>query len=888
MSCWAAILRRASYFIRPGQSEYIYSFRLDTGGLSAQLNANGTVSLLDKESGEEKYRIPLPYMFDAAGERSDDVFYSLIPAGKDCYLLTVTAESKWINDEKRVFPVTIDPTIKPVVAYDTYINSSSKDGNYGSSTELWVSTTRTTFVKVTMPNISADSVIKSAYLYIYYYYYDKVTTGTITAGAYQVLNNWSESALTWNTANQNNNLGISTQRLSTVEMSGAIGAYKSAPVQRHFDITTAATAWYAGSQNYGIAIKYQSGTNESVIIHSSESDTAYRPYFYIDYEPPHIENGVYRIKNATNNMYLDTRGGGNTAGTAIQQWTTAASGYDKNQLYKITYLATRTGTGGTVNYYSIRPMTNCGLGLSAPDNSSGNVSLAEISTTENINYLDYAQRWIIAPSTNGYTLRNGYTENTNYMCAPANSTEGSQIITSSTSTRNEWKLEKYTGYINEAGFSRFTSTMIVGETFDFDGYMISSVSGHNGPVSYEVKSEDGNSSTDKATINEVTGEMTANKPGTVQVRMKSSYLDKIWFGLVTIEESLEGTYFFKNAELGNYMQIDNDAPTSSEGAILELWDYDGGNDQKWKIEFASNGYYKIISSASGKAITAPSKVDESLTQKTYTGANTQQWKIVKMGNGRYRFSPRSYSYTYMAAGDGVIIESGRNVELRSSQSDDKDVWYIRQPEKVKFSLIGIENSGHNHQSALTTVQEYLTEEGYNNISFLYGSVSASKCKSELMTSNIFTSRSHGHLVVWSGTTTAASTGIILNDKSGSDRIAFYSHSWSEMTSSSDFIRSGEDYSNIDVALFIACETAYDGNGGRNLITEIVNQGAKAAVGFEESINCSNANTWTKEFYKSMLSGKTLEEAVDKACSKFSDSSSLQSAIICGDKTVVFH
>lgn len=109
-----------------------------------------------------------------------------------------------------------------------------------------------------------------------------------------------------------------------------------------------------------------------------------------------------------------------------------------------------------------------------------------------------------------------------------------------------------------------------------------------------------------------------------------------------------------------------------------------------------------------------------------------------------------------------------------------------------------------------------------------------------------------------------------------------------MTSSSDFIRSGEDYSNIDVALFIACETAYDGNGGRNLITEIVNQGAKAAVGFEESINCSNANTWTKEFYKSMLSGKTLEEAVDKACSKFSDSSSLQSAIICGDKTVVFH
>ena len=38
-----------------------------------------------------------------------------------------------------------------------------------------------------------------------------------------------------------------------------------------------------------------------------------------------LTNGIYRIKNAFNGKYMDTNGGGTTAGTAIVQWDKSES-----------------------------------------------------------------------------------------------------------------------------------------------------------------------------------------------------------------------------------------------------------------------------------------------------------------------------------------------------------------------------------------------------------------------------------------------------------------------------------------------------------------------------------------------------------------------------------
>ena len=55
--------------------------------------------------------------------------------------------------------------------------------------------------------------------------------------------------------------------------------------------------------------------------------------------------------------------------------------------------------------------------------------------------------------------------------------------------------------------------------------------------------------------------------------------------MTSIQFLSEGTYFFKNAELSNYMQRDNNWKNT-----FELWDFDGDNDQRWSLEHVRDGY----------------------------------------------------------------------------------------------------------------------------------------------------------------------------------------------------------------------------------------------------------------------------------------------------------
>ena len=353
----------------------------------------------------------------------------------------------------------------------------------------------------------------------------------------------------------------------------------------------------------------------------------------------------------------------------------------------------------------------------------------------------------------------------------------------------------------------------------------------------------------------------------------------------------EGIYYIRNVEYDKYMQIDDSG--SGSGAFMELWNKDGADDQLWKITCVSGNYYSILSVESGLALSVQSgnlnKASKSLVQETYTGAYRQQWSFEYTTNG-YIIRPRSgesYSKDWcMAAGTGIFTANGRNVEQReyTDNNDHKDQWIL---ESYSVVFYGVTNSDHDHLSALGVVRNDLLANKWNNVVLFGGAMSSSMCKSDLLSTDIFTSRSHGQVILYSVATTGASTGILLNDETGSDAVCFYSHAWSGMNSGDGNIESNEDYSNIDVALFIGCETAYGGVGQRNLPTAIVNYGATASVGFAESISCSAANTWTINFYSKMRSGATLEEAVDYTCNLASYSSGLRSAVISGDGTIVF-
>ena len=85
-----------------------------------------------------------------------------------------------------------------------------------------------------------------------------------------------------------------------------------------------------------------------------------------------------------------------------------------------------------------------------------------------------------------------------------------------------------------------------------------------------------------------------------------------------------------------------------------------------------------------------------------------------------------------------------------------------------------------------------------------------------------------------------------------------------------------------LAVFIGCNTAYGGAQERNIVNAIVQKGANAAIGFEDSIGCNAANSWTEMFFDELISGKTIDEAIDFLNSQFGISTGLRSAVICGN------
>ena len=90
---------------------YRYTFLCSFGSLTPKLTDSGNIELLD-ESGSAVLEIPAGSMTDAAGNYSDAVTYELTEGDNGTYLLMVTADAEWMNAAERVFPITIDPTIK--------------------------------------------------------------------------------------------------------------------------------------------------------------------------------------------------------------------------------------------------------------------------------------------------------------------------------------------------------------------------------------------------------------------------------------------------------------------------------------------------------------------------------------------------------------------------------------------------------------------------------------------------------------------------------------------------------------------------------------------------------------------------------------------------------
>ncbi len=149
-------------------TENLFASAIKLSNVTAQINSDGVPVFSDKQ-GNYQFHFEKPYAIDAKGEKTNAVRYHLIPA-KDAskaaeiiaakkkrgtinvnlfgmenekftdqqYLLMTEVDEAWLKDEKRAFPITIDPS----VVHDTTSEFSAgqflriKDVGSGSNPKL--------------------------------------------------------------------------------------------------------------------------------------------------------------------------------------------------------------------------------------------------------------------------------------------------------------------------------------------------------------------------------------------------------------------------------------------------------------------------------------------------------------------------------------------------------------------------------------------------------------------------------------------------------------------------------------------------------------------------------------------------------------------------------
>lgn len=266
---------KENIIVKEKKDSYTYTFTLDLSNLAATLQQDGSIHVSDSDSGEVKYCMPAPIVYDAAGITADASLsaYTLTQTGNHTYSLSVTVNADWMNAEERMFPVTVDPTIGIAASgdLDLYISQDSPTTSYSSVPNNKVSTKQITYWKCnSLPDIPASAYITQATISM-----KTASSANGRIGVYQVTENWT-STLTWSTAAATgaNNLSI---LLDYTSMSGTAGTWKT------WDITSLVRKWYSGTDNYGIAFKPVGNTSNTYSLYSANNVADNAPRFTITY-----------------------------------------------------------------------------------------------------------------------------------------------------------------------------------------------------------------------------------------------------------------------------------------------------------------------------------------------------------------------------------------------------------------------------------------------------------------------------------------------------------------------------------------------------------------------------------------------------------------------------
>lgn len=267
---------------------YRFDFYLELEGYLPKLTDYGAILLLDDKSKKEIGVIPVPLAYDSSSDYGVDydvVHYELSEL-EEGYLLTVIVDKEYLEDEDRVYPVIIDPTIslKNTTVVETHINSKNPTVNYygsgnnvmpvGYGTPQYISRTYMQFPSLN--GVIDDKVIISAKFYAKVNAADSKTKPRLE----RITGTWKASTLKWN-----NKPGIDYDSDSgTAAMSSGT---------KNWDITKTVQQWASGEvANYGLCLRTteesKSRLSYANFFGSRTGTAGNRPYLTVIYEDPSV------------------------------------------------------------------------------------------------------------------------------------------------------------------------------------------------------------------------------------------------------------------------------------------------------------------------------------------------------------------------------------------------------------------------------------------------------------------------------------------------------------------------------------------------------------------------------------------------------------------------
>jgi len=258
---------KENFVINKPMDNPVFKINLDTKNLEPKLDDNGIITFYD--NGNEVFQIKAPFLYDSAGQENRNVKQKLDKVDNG-YELTMELDKDWLNDVKRVYPVTLDPSVETSSVRqdikDAFVCSGLPTSNsqnavllgvgYGSSSK----TTRS-YIKFTLPSLSTGDMVTNARLYLYLY------TSNSTPhqiNIHKVNADWSSSTITWNNMPTYN---------GNIEDYDIVSGNTNA--QFNWNITGIVRQWYTTGNNYGLMLKSNnesSGYNE---FYSSDCSSAY-------------------------------------------------------------------------------------------------------------------------------------------------------------------------------------------------------------------------------------------------------------------------------------------------------------------------------------------------------------------------------------------------------------------------------------------------------------------------------------------------------------------------------------------------------------------------------------------------------------------------------------